>query len=76
MDKPTTVPPLRGTEPAVPVPVPIESLRMMTVRDVADLAGICEESILRRIRRGDLKAKRLGKGWRIPHEEVVRLLTP
>ena len=76
MSESTTVPPIRGTEPAVPIPVPIESLRLIPLAEVAHLCGISVRTLLRQIHSRELKAKRMGKGWSVPHNEVVRLLTP
>lgn len=58
-----------------PTEVTLEALRLYPVSHVAQLAGCCVETIRRRIRRGELPARRLGKGWGIPHTEAVRLLT-
>lgn len=45
-----------------------------TVKEVADLLKLNPETIKRMIRRGDLKGKKIANSWRVPREEVERLL--
>lgn len=54
---------------------PVEALRLYSVERVAQLANCCTETLLRRIRRGHLQARRIGRGYGIPHSQVVELLT-
>ena len=46
---------------------------VVTVPQAAQLLGLSERGILKRIERGDMRAERLGgKVWVIPREEVER----
>lgn len=48
---------------------------MVTTEEFAASIRVCKETVLRMIRRGDLRAKRLGKGFRIPSSEVSRYVS-
>lgn len=47
---------------------------LLTVKEVAELLRVSDESVYRLCRRGQLKATRIGSLWRIPRESVDRLL--
>jgi len=47
---------------------------LLTVREVADLLRVSDESVYRLCRRGRLKATRIGGLWRVPRKSVDLLL--
>lgn len=47
-----------------------------TAEEAAEVLRINKETILRKIRAGDLKATRIGKGYRIPGDELQRFMNP
>ena len=47
-----------------------------TADEAAEILQVNKETILRKIRVGELKASRLGKSYRIPKNEIHRLMTP
>ena len=50
------------------------SRALWTVKQVAGLFGVSESTIYRMLRGGDLTGFKVGKGWRITHEDIVRLV--
>lgn len=52
----------------------LEDSRLLSSDELASLAGVCRETILRLIRRGRLPATRLGKGWKITKVDALALL--
>jgi excisionase family DNA binding protein len=61
-------------EPAASPAIPIEALRLYPVEHVAELACCSVRTILRRIHDGSLPAKKIGRGYGIPHDAAVALL--
>lgn len=47
----------------------------MDVREAAKRLGLSEETVRRYLRSGELRGSRLKLEWRIPAEEVERLLS-
>lgn len=47
---------------------------LLTVKEVADMLRVSDESIYRLCRKGSLKASRVGGLWRIPREAVDQVL--
>lgn len=48
---------------------------MYTIEEVADKLRLDYQTIYRMVRRGEISAKRFGNQWRIPEQEMTRLLT-
>ena len=48
--------------------------RYYTVDEIADLLGVCSRTIYNAIRAGRLKAKRLGRLWRLKRAWVEQFL--
>jgi excisionase family DNA binding protein len=44
----------------------VEHRRLLSVRETAERLGLSQESVRRRIRRGELPALRLGEGPKVP----------
>jgi len=47
---------------------------MLTVREVAEQLRVSDESVYRLVRRGQLRANRVGYLWRIPREALAEFL--
>ncbi len=47
--------------------------RAYTVREVAEAFGLHPDTVAAAIRRGELRATRLGRRWLVPREEVERI---
>lgn len=47
-----------------------------TTEEAAKVLQVNKETVLRKIRGGDLKATRIGKSYRIPKSELNKLMTP
>lgn len=47
-----------------------------TAEEAAEILRVNKETILRKIRAGNLKATRVGKGYRIPGNELHRFMNP
>lgn len=45
-----------------------------SVQDVADWLGVPYDQILRYLRKGYIKGKRIGRAWSIPRKEVIHIL--
>lgn len=54
----------------------IELRPMKSVAEVARLLGVTPPTVRAAIRRGELRARRVGRLWRVPAEECERLLGP
>ena len=52
----------------------LDPLRLLTIAELAALAGQSPDTIERRIHDGTIKAVRLGRYWRIPLAEARRYL--
>ena len=50
----------------------LEVIAIYKVKDVAKIFYVCERTVYRMIKSGELKAVRFGKSWRIAPEEVER----
>ena len=50
------------------------SERCLSVREAADLLGVCEKTVRAQINRGHLTAYRLGRVYRIPEASLDALL--
>ncbi len=48
--------------------------RYYTVDEIADLLGVCSRTVYNAIRAGRLKAKRLGRLWRLKRAWVEQFL--
>jgi len=49
--------------------------RLLLANEVAQRARLCEETVRRRLRTGELKAVKVGRLWRIPESAVASLFT-
>ena len=47
-----------------------------TADEAAEILRVNKETVLRKIRVGELKASRIGKSYRIPKAEIHRIMTP
>lgn len=48
--------------------------RFLTVAEVADMARVSKMTVYRMVHSGELPAIRVGKSFRVPYEEVEKLL--
>lgn len=48
--------------------------RFLTVAEVAELARVSKMTVYRMVHAGELPAIRVGKSFRVPYEEVEKLL--
>jgi excisionase family DNA binding protein len=56
---------------AKPAPViEVLGIRMWTVTEAARVFGCCQATMFRKIKTGEIKARRLGRSWRIPEAEM------
>ncbi len=47
--------------------------RVYTARQAGEKLGLTHQEVIRRIRRGDIKASKFGWNWVVPVEEVERV---
>lgn len=52
-----------------------EPVQVMTVKELSQALGLCEETVKRRFRDGTLKGFRLGRSWKMSRAEFARLLS-
>lgn len=52
-----------------------ERTRYFSVGQAADLFRVSERTILERIRKGEIKAIKIGRQWRIPDYVVYKIMT-
>lgn len=58
-------------------PLDIHKLpEVLWVEDLADILGLGQIQIRRKIRKGEIPAKRLGKRWYILREQLIATLRP
>lgn len=53
---------------------PSGSNRLLTVREAAQLLGLCLDSVRRQLRSGKLPGVRVGRGWRVPERVLMAQL--
>jgi excisionase family DNA binding protein len=47
----------------------------LTVQEAAAALGVDQSTVIRRLQRGDLRGKKVGKSWKIPADQVDRRVT-
>ena len=55
---------------SIPPPLP----RLLTVQEVADALKVCDRTIWRWIKAGEIETYRLGRAVRIAEDELIRFL--
>jgi excisionase family DNA binding protein len=48
--------------------------QFQTVKDIAETLKVCEATVRRWIKDGDLRAINVGRGWRVAHEDLEEFL--
>ena len=48
-------------------------MKVYTPREAADELKVCEETVKRLLRNGNIKGFRVGNRWRIKEEEIIKL---
>lgn len=48
--------------------------KLLTTADVSEQTGLTAPAVARAIRRGELPARRIGRGWRVAEADVERWL--
>lgn len=52
----------------------MKEIKLYSVKELTDLLQVTQRTVYNYIKSGKISARKMGKYWRIPHEEVERFI--